>query len=81
MHQCSLYICIYIVIISRAVTTMIGNRWLQEFLDPTKNTRNKIVNLNSNLLIMQIPLFYMSVELRSVLSIISIKTIKNLVIS
>lgn len=30
---------------------------------------------------MQIPLFYMSVRARSVLSIISIKTIKNLVIS
>lgn len=43
MHQCSLYICIYIVIISRAVTTMIGNRRLQEFLDPTKIPEIKLL--------------------------------------
>ena len=47
MHQCGLYIYthiyIYMVIITRSITTMIGNRWLQKFLDPTKKPKIKLL--------------------------------------
>lgn len=39
MHQCGLYI----VIITRIITTIIGKRKLQEFIHPTKKPELKLL--------------------------------------